>query len=477
MDIAKSFSKLGGPARSAQNIMIAEFKEMRPSARDTHVNVYNSLIDLLHNTVVGNNTYQLKAINNLKSTKAARMLSDRNWAAATKLFSVGFELETHATNGVTAGNIERACEKWNAGIKLDPKRYEDALVVKAKTLYTQPQFIRSVVEQVPELIQELARKLLVPMFFAEVKDTKSTLEQCIDFVNTQVLAGKPAGFVVDVILARVSGAIDITPLVATLPKELQDSINRTALMRAREELSPDAYLTGVRLNRDTFRKTKLLPQDLPGSALVDAGTDGSVEGFEFRTVGALSVRQFVQALDVVFHETVTHKVDVGCSFHLHVGLGKEVKFSFNPLMQAHVYEYLMEHLDEVPKSVLTRWDTLHTPVRPGNNYFAASINSNKYTFVHFHQKYGTLEYRCFGNINSKAEALVCLRLAMRATRYALDAILHSKPLKYFTDYEIASDTAGKKMVGAIKARKSIDKIMPVSQANLKRAAGKAAARK
>lgn len=410
------------------------------------------------------------AISRLKSNKAAALLSDRNWASATKMFTVGFELETQSTNGVSSNTISRFTELHNAAIKPDPIKYKAALADFAKKQYQQPAFIRQAVEKTPELASLLALRILIPFFFKEVKDPSSTMEDCIKFTNEQVLKGKPPAYVVDVILARVPGTLDLAPLVAELGAEQQETLTELAAASAKNQLSPEKFLTTSRLSVESYRKTKLLPQGLPGSKLIDAGTDGSVRGFEFRTIGALSVKEFVQALDVVFNDEVKHEVDVGCSFHLHVGLGKDVKLMWDRATQAHIYEYLMEHITEVPACVLKRWDRLHSRSGDARDYFATRLSTEKYSFVHFHPRFGTLEFRCFGNVNSKADALVCLRLAMRATRYALDAALNTKPHKFFTPEEINKDHVSPKMLRAIKERKSLARIMPVDAAVLRRVA-------
>lgn len=147
--------------------------------------------------------------------------------------------------------------------------------------------------------------------------------------------------------------------------------------------------------------------DIPAD--VEVGTDGSVSGYEFRTVGALDYQRFTSAADRIFK--LDHTIDNGCSFHIHLAI-PGVKHRHGNLLQKALTEYLIENIDRVPATVRQRWAAIRS-----NTYITPGVQKGqKYMFVWKHEQ-GTWEFRCFGNVQNAEDAKVCLDLAIEAMQY------------------------------------------------------------
>lgn len=140
---------------------------------------------------------------------------------------------------------------------------------------------------------------------------------------------------------------------------------------------------------------------------IHIGEDGSVRGFEFRTIGGLTWRKFMNSARAVFK--IDHNIDVGCSFHIHIAV-KGVKHTWTRRMQQSLTEYLLANADRVPSDVRDRWET-------ANHHYSPKGTHEKYSFVHKH-KQGTWEFRCFGNVHNAIDAKQCLILAVEALQHA-----------------------------------------------------------
>ena len=271
----------------------------------------------------------IKTWNNLEELKAAS--------------TVGFELETQATNGATSHN-------------------------------------------------------LAPLFPAELTDTmwNEWMAKPIADFNLFVPDSPFGGLISHLGLERAHefcGSIGITTVADLLSKQL---IATEAELR-------ELILEEIGRNRSYSREDafKKMPKT------IEAGNDSSVSGFEFRTKGGLKVEKWEKNIKYLF-DTYNHTIDDRCSFHIHID-PKDYRFkSYNRSVQRALMEYLITNADRAPETVRKRWQN-------GNaNYFCMpKLNHDKNTFVHFHSL-GTLEFRCFGNIQSAEEAMACLELAFEA---------------------------------------------------------------
>ena len=149
------------------------------------------------------------------------------------------------------------------------------------------------------------------------------------------------------------------------------------------------------------------------SKYIDVGTDSSVRGFEFRTIGGLELPQFLEAADSLFK--TEHEIDECCSFHIHVQ-AKDVTHTYGENIQRHCIEYVLNNIHRLPTAVLNRWK--YNGNEQMHNYFRPETNERKHTFVNYNGSYETWEFRCFGNVRSKQEARQCVLIAVKALHHA-----------------------------------------------------------
>ena len=189
-------------------------------------------------------------------------------------------------------------------------------------------------------------------------------------------------------------------------------------------------------------------------AKLEMVTDSSVDGPEIRTCGALTLKEFRQALKVATGLPI--EVDTGCSFHIHLSI-PEVKHSYGRKLQALMYEYLISSIDRVPESVRDRWNNDY-------HYFKPELSTDKYSFVHFHHQ-GTWEFRCFGNVDNEEDGMQCLRLAVEALQYAYKVIAGVLPMGHISrilldkEYNVrGSELLDVGMSGSYSLRKTLKSI-------------------
>jgi hypothetical protein len=168
---------------------------------------------------------------------------------------------------------------------------------------------------------------------------------------------------------------------------------------------------------------------------VDAGWDGGRP--EYRTLGPLTYDQAVKAAREVFK--LPHKFDVHCAFHIHISL-EGVPTEHNTRMQRDMTEYVLAHMSSVPATVRNRWAT------GGLNHGypgVVSFPNQKGPFVSHRSTddpniigNSTWEFRCFGQVTNAVDADRCLRLAVRAFRYAHRRLAKAKtPVVFGSDYD------------------------------------------
>lgn len=138
--------------------------------------------------------------------------------------------------------------------------------------------------------------------------------------------------------------------------------------------------------------------------------DGSVSGIEFKIAGnGTTASRFSKLLKNLYRD---YELDIDeiCSFHIHISI-PGIQHNYGPLMQCHLMEYLLSNLHRVPDRVQERWAS-------DPKFFNPRISREKFSFVHFHENYGTWEFRCFGNVQNHREGMQCLKLAVEAMQFA-----------------------------------------------------------
>lgn len=198
-----------------------------------------------------------------------------------------------------------------------------------------------------------------------------------------------------------------------MPRDLRDRVRAAIEERVIDsgDVSQSDYSTEAN-PRDYMENNYRIPRD------IEVGEDGSVDGFEFRTKGALTYPRFMKAAEGIFK--LDHTIDDGCSFHIHLGV-KGVKHSYGARLQMAMVEYLVENIGQVPASVRDRWAGIKD-----NQYICKLISPEsepeaKYCFVAKHPQ-GTWEFRCFGNVTNAKDARICLDLAIAAMVFAYQVV-------------------------------------------------------
>lgn len=172
----------------------------------------------------------------------------------------------------------------------------------------------------------------------------------------------------------------------------------------RDRTPTSDYYTSCNDNNESDLKIDGLPKGIL------AKRDGSVDGPEFIVDGpgtsasnfSSLLKKLLKAFDVV--------VDVGCSFHIHLSV-PGIDHKYGKMLQCRMMEYLLCNVHRVPEGVQKRW-------KADTGYFKPQIDHDKYSFVHYHQDCRTWEFRCFGNVSTARDGLVCLKLAVEALQFA-----------------------------------------------------------
>lgn len=143
---------------------------------------------------------------------------------------------------------------------------------------------------------------------------------------------------------------------------------------------------------------------------IEVGRDGSVNGYEFRTLGGLTFNQFMSAADAVFD--MSHEIDDKCSFHIHLSI-PGVTHKYGADIQRAMVEYIALNVGRLPKTVQNRLNTASN-----NQYINGLVGREaKYCFVRFHPQ-GTWEFRCIGNVHNAEDAKICLDICIEALAHA-----------------------------------------------------------
>ena len=156
------------------------------------------------------------------------------------------------------------------------------------------------------------------------------------------------------------------------------------------------------------RRAHIQSWNLPSN--IEVVSDGSVSGHEFRTIGAPNSAEFQSALVGVFK--LDHDIDRRCSFHIHLKV-KDMKHEYNRGQRQTIIQYLFANAHRLPEDVRSRWADSEA-----NYFFMPDNGEDKFNFIHFHHL-GTLEFRCFGNIQNVKDGMICLQLAIEALAHSM----------------------------------------------------------
>lgn len=184
-----------------------------------------------------------------------------------------------------------------------------------------------------------------------------------------------------------------------------------------------------RYRDDPYAYGYALRVDFSVPSFVEVGEEGTVDGFEFRTVGGLSINKAVSTAKELFE--LDHEVDEGCSFHIHVKDNIETEHPYDARAQARMMNYLLQHVAEWPETVQKRMISEY-----GDRWARWHLQAGKGAAVSHRDYVRTWEFRFFGNVQNALEAEQCLLLARRAmmarfserwdiTEEGLDALVSS----------------------------------------------------
>ena len=145
--------------------------------------------------------------------------------------------------------------------------------------------------------------------------------------------------------------------------------------------------------------------------------DYSVPGPEVKFTEPLQLGAAKVALHDMFRKFDIY-TDNSCSFHVHLSrFGETAKYS--KVFQQAAMEYILVNMERVPMSVRLRWSKpCSKTYRRRLHFFRPELSREKFTFVNFHERFGTYEFRCFGNVDNAIDAQACLTLAVEAYRHA-----------------------------------------------------------
>jgi hypothetical protein len=304
-----------------------------------------------------------------------------NLDAAQSMVRLGFELETQKSRGITynMSTEEYDYNAWRAATK---------------------EIILSHVSNKIEYVQHLLRKhcpgILRPRYHQpyERGELIADLQSQFPFF-TQVTVDE---------MAQTTNLFT-TPNTQLLYEILQ------ACLEKKNVSFPD------RLEFTNSSRKEIAFRDMSDSG-IEVGHDGSVQGFEFRTQGPQTIDEFITKVNKVF--SMDHEINERCSFHIHISL-PDVQHSYGPRLQAAMTEYLLCRIGEMPASLVSRW-------QGDLGYFKPQISREKYVFVNRHQRCGTWEFRCFGNITNAEDAKFCADMAIKALQHGYKVVAKEEEL-------------------------------------------------
>lgn len=309
-------------------------------------------------------------------------MRDATPSEARRLIRCGFELETQSSNGY----------HWRDGGVLDPSVDPNAIDEARYNAHVEQQVISY--ERSLEAILQAWPPVQRPAWMAMAS-------------HAELVAGLNHIKLPNLAILRSTNVVN---------EEQHALIHNQIVERVRRE----ARRTDFRYQANRMPFTAYFHDRCGLSDLVQVGSDGTVNGFEMRTVGPLTYEEFETAARSVF--TLNHVVDVGCSFHIHLSV-VDVHHRYSQRLQLAMIEYIIAHQSELPESVRERFR--HTQ---NSRHFQSVVKRDKYTFVAPSEEHNTWEFRCFGNVNNPETAMLCLNLAIRALQFAYQVTTGQKAL-------------------------------------------------
>lgn len=166
-----------------------------------------------------------------------------------------------------------------------------------------------------------------------------------------------------------------------------------------------------------------IPPSLTLPIGVERVHDGSVSGGELRTAYGNKGTDLFNAKSLLRRLEANHSIinslkhDYRCSFHVHVS-NNNLSHSYGDNIQAFMYQYLFEHLKDIPLSVLHRLSGERVCTNWRNDYFQIRLSDRKYTAIAFRSEHESWEFRFMGNISCASDGVKCLDFAQECYCWA-----------------------------------------------------------
>jgi hypothetical protein len=170
----------------------------------------------------------------------------------------------------------------------------------------------------------------------------------------------------------------------------------------------------------------------PNHADVEWDSDCSVTGGELRTIGGLSYDDLTDAAEAIFEaiDDGGGTIDARCSAHIHLKLG-DVRHRYGTgSLYRHMMEYVIDNFDRLPLSVQERLECGGN----GNIRPRQVMGNTKCSWIHFHGRENTIEFRLFGNIDNLTDLERCVDLALDCLAYGYTQITNDGEHQYHTSY-------------------------------------------
>ena len=172
--------------------------------------------------------------------------------------------------------------------------------------------------------------------------------------------------------------------------------------------------------------------------LVELVPDGSVAGPEIRTIGGLTVVDFLKTAKEVLKKNM--KVDKGCSFHIHVGIAMDPKTGsqhrISGEVQLYAFEYLLRHVHEFSPEIRER---IARNQRDGRKYYKFSPNLRQDRYFCVAVRQNTYEFRLWGNICDYKNIAKALMFTIKALHYGL-RVVYGNEIPVFKNIDDLKDS-------------------------------------
>jgi len=341
------------------------------------------------------------------------------------LIRVGFELETQSISGKNwraLNSVSVPVTRTRTREKTDIAEYRSSMDLH------QENAIRANASEITKKIGLKLRKLYREN--SDVRDLKisvfssyyerhslKTFSECVNNYSRS----RPFDFydnTPDRVLLELIAQTRANPALCAKIKAIYAYLRRLQLDRVvsqlpviQSETVTEEYTENQSIPFDQYMTDHL---HIPADLLRDLAwkPDGSVDGPEITTMGPQTLNQASAHALALFTalSSAQFTVDTGCSFHIHASI-IDSKPKHSKLFQAFLMREILND-PRVPASVRTRWKTDSL-----NRYFNFELDDQKYRFVAY--RGNTWEFRCFGNIDNSADAILCLNIVTEAYHKAI----------------------------------------------------------